>query len=159
MDGPPPSSGWSPTNPRMGNHQKEVHYRLWFWHLYITHETNTRWQLPWMFTQQNLGWSPIRRKCTTDLEFGNYTLFTKLTSGDKCHGWSPTFPGRFTCQPRDGHPPTKGWSPLLALLGPVWHHLAQVVHVWPHLASFGPVWPHERSSIFRHCACLHTWLC
>ena len=101
----------------------------------------------------------VRRKCTTDLEFGTYTLFSKLTSGDKCHGWSPTFPGRFTCQPRDGHPPTKGWSPLLALLGPVWHHLAQVVHVWPHLASFGPVWPHERSSIFRHCACLHTWLC
>ena len=27
-----------------------------------------------------------RRKCTTYLEFGTYTLLTKLTPGDNCHG-------------------------------------------------------------------------
>ena len=36
------------------------------------------------------GWSPSRRKRTTNVEFGNYTILTKLTLGDNCHGWSPT---------------------------------------------------------------------
>ena len=57
-----------------------------------------------MFTQQNLGWSPIRRKCTTDLEFGNYTLFTKLTSGGKYLGGLPANPGMVTHQAKNGHP-------------------------------------------------------
>ena len=58
-----------------------------------------------------LGWSPTRRKCTTDLEFGTYTLLSKLTPGDNCHGWSPTIPRRVTRQPMDGHPPPQGLSP------------------------------------------------
>ena len=28
MDGHPTTNGWSPTNPRMVTHQKEVYYRL-----------------------------------------------------------------------------------------------------------------------------------
>ena len=51
-----------------------------------------------------LGWSPTRRKCTTDLEFGTYTLLSKLTPGDNCQGWSPTIPRMVTHQPKDGHP-------------------------------------------------------
>ena len=136
-----PSLGGSPTNPRMVTHQKEVYYRLGNWHLHITHDTNTRWQLPSMVTYHyldghppTLGWSPTRRKCTTDMEFGNYTLLTKLTPGDNCHGWSPTIPVRVTRRPKDGHPPTQGWLSHLALLGPIWHHLAWVAHVWPRLA-------------------------
>ena len=55
--------------------------------------------------------------------------------------WSLTIPRRVTCQPEDGHPPTNWWSPQLAQLGPVWHHLARVAHVWPHLTMFGTVHP------------------
>ena len=46
-----------------------------------------------------------RRKCTTDIEFGTYTLLTKLTPGDNCHGWLPTIlemvahPRMVPCQP------------------------------------------------------------
>ena len=36
------------------------------------------------------GWSPTRRECPKDLEFGTYTLLTKLTLGDNYNGWSPT---------------------------------------------------------------------
>ena len=78
-------------------HQKEVYYRLGIWHLHITHKTNTRLQLLWMVSYHpengcppTKGWSPTKRKCTTDMEFGTYTLLTKLTPGDNCHGWSPT---------------------------------------------------------------------
>ena len=82
------------------------------------------------------------RKCTTDIEFCNYTLLTKLTPGEKCHGWSPTIPRRITSQPKDGHPPTQQWSTHLALFGPVLQHLTRVAHVWPHLVPFVPIWPH-----------------
>ena len=52
-----------------------------------------------------------RRKCTTDMEFGTYTLLTKLTPGDNCHGWSPTILRMVTYHSWDGHPPTQEWSP------------------------------------------------
>ena len=42
MDGHLPSLGWSPINPRMVTHQKEVYYRLGIWHLDLTQKTNTR---------------------------------------------------------------------------------------------------------------------
>ena len=61
-----------------------------------------------------------RRKCTTDMEFGTYTLLTKLTPGDNCHWWSPTILRRVTCQPWDGHPPIKEWSPCLAPFDTTW---------------------------------------
>ena len=65
-----------------------------------------RWQLQWMVDQNSThGWSPARRKCTTDLEFGNYTILTKLTPSDNCHGWSPTIPRTVTHQSKDGQPP------------------------------------------------------
>ena len=60
-----------------------------------------------MFTQQNLGWSPIRRKGTTDMEFGNYALLTKLTLGDNCHGWSLTIHKMAPDCSKDGHPPKR----------------------------------------------------
>ena len=37
MDGHLPFKGWSPTNPRMVTHQKEVNYILRIWHLDLTH--------------------------------------------------------------------------------------------------------------------------
>ena len=105
------SHGWSPNIPRMVTHQKEVYYRLQIWQLHFTLKTITRWQLPCMVTYhslggrpQTLGWSPTRRKCTSNLEFGNYTLLTKLTPGDNCHEWSPTILRMVTHQPKDGHP-------------------------------------------------------
>ena len=59
------SLGWSPTNPRMVTHQKEVYYRLGIWQLNFTCKKNTCWQLPWMVTYHPLegypptmGWSP-----------------------------------------------------------------------------------------------------
>ena len=53
-----PSLGGSPTNPRMVTHQKEVYYRLGNWHLHITHDTNTRRQLPSMVTYHYLDGHP-----------------------------------------------------------------------------------------------------
>ena len=133
--------GWSPTNPRMVTHQKEVYYRHGIWQLHITHKTNTRWQLPWMVPYhsceghpQTQGWSATIRKRTTDMEFGNNTLIIKLTPGDNCPEGLLTIRRRITCQRKDGHPPTNGWSPQLALLGLVWHHLARVC------ASGGKFW-------------------
>ena len=68
-----------------------------------------------------LGWSPTRRKCTTDLEFSTYILLTKLTSGylltKLTPGYLPTLRGSHTNprsvahQPKYGHPTTLGWSP------------------------------------------------
>ena len=65
-----------------------------------------------------LGWcSPTnlrmvtqRRKCT-DMEFGTYTLLTKLTLGDNCHGKSPSIHRMVIHKPKDGYQPTLGWSP------------------------------------------------
>ena len=45
-DGHPPTQGWSPTNPRMVTHQKELLYTLEIRHLDITHQT----KVPWMVT-------------------------------------------------------------------------------------------------------------
>ena len=42
MDGHPLFLGWSPTDSRMVNHQKEVNYRLRTGHLDLTHKTKTR---------------------------------------------------------------------------------------------------------------------
>ena len=42
------------------------------------------------------GWSPARRKYTTDSEFGTYLYLTKLRPGDNCHGRSPTTPRMVT---------------------------------------------------------------
>ena len=53
--------------PRMVTHQKDVYHILRILHLYLTHKTNFRWQLP------SLGWWPTERKCSTDLEFCTYT--------------------------------------------------------------------------------------
>ena len=39
MDGPLPSLGWSPTNPRMVTLQKEVYYIVGIWHLEFTHKS------------------------------------------------------------------------------------------------------------------------
>ena len=58
-----------------------------------------------------LGWSPTRRKCTTDFKFGTYTLLTKIRLGENCHGWLLTNPTMVTHQPKNGHPPAQGWSP------------------------------------------------
>ena len=76
MDGHLPSTGWSPTNPRMVTHQKEVKYRLRIRHLDLTHKPKTRCMLSWMITYHpkdghppTKGWSPNRRKYTTDSEF------------------------------------------------------------------------------------------
>ena len=50
MDGHLLFLGWSPTNPRMVTHQKELLYTLEIRHLDITHQTKARWQVPWMVT-------------------------------------------------------------------------------------------------------------
>ena len=57
-------------------------------------------------TNPRLVWSPTIRKCTTDMEFGNYTLLMKLTPGDNCHKWSRTILRMVPHQPKDGHPPS-----------------------------------------------------
>ena len=58
-------------------------------------------------------------KCITDLEFGTFTLLTKLIPGDNCHAWSPTIPRMVTPQPKDGHPPEESvlqtWNLALRL--------------------------------------------
>ena len=48
MDGYLPSLGWSPTNPRMFIHKREVYYRHGIWHLDLSHKTNKRGQLSLM---------------------------------------------------------------------------------------------------------------
>ena len=42
MDGHLPFLGWSFTNPRMVNHQKEVYYIVGIWHLEFTHKSKAR---------------------------------------------------------------------------------------------------------------------
>ena len=64
------------------------------------------------------GWSPTRRKCITDLEFGIYTLLTKSAPGDNCHGWSPGIPRRVSHLPKDGHPP-EGSMLQIWILAPI----------------------------------------
>ena len=68
--------------------------------------------------QPTKGWSPTnlrlvmqKKKFTTDLKCGTYTLLTKLTPHEHCHGWShtilkmaPNHPRMVTNQPKDGHP-------------------------------------------------------
>ena len=55
------------------------------------------------------------------MEFGTYTLLTKLTPGDNCHGWSPTILRMVTHQPKVkvGHPQEgcvlQTWNMLLRL--------------------------------------------
>ena len=75
----------------------------------------------------NTRWSPInlrmvtqRRKCTTDLEFGTYTLLTKLTPGENCYGWLPTILRMVTHQPKDGHPPEGSVLQTWNLAGPLY---------------------------------------
>ena len=78
------------------------------------------------------GWLPTRRKCTTGMEFGTYTLLSKLTPGANCHGWSPTIPWRVTRQPMDGHPPEghilQTWNLALRLRpGDNWHNWSPTI--------------------------------
>ena len=65
MDGHLPSLGWSPTNQRMVTHLKEVYCRLGIWHLYLTHKTKTRWQLPWMVPNKPKDGHPPKEKLQT----------------------------------------------------------------------------------------------
>ena len=58
-------------------HQREVYYKHGIQYLDLPHKNNNRWKLSQMFTypprEGNLptqGWSPTKRKCATDLEFG-----------------------------------------------------------------------------------------
>ena len=115
-----------------------------------------------------LGWSPTRRKCTSNMEFGTYTLLSKLTLGDNCHRWSPTIhrmvltnlrmvsdhwsPTRRKCKLYLTHK-TKtnchGWSPTIprrVTCQPedghtVWPGLTPFGLGCPCLAPMGPVWP------------------
>ena len=41
MDGHIPSPGWSPTDPTMITHQREVYCSLGIWDLDLIHKTNT----------------------------------------------------------------------------------------------------------------------
>ena len=90
-DGHLPSIGWSPTLQRMGTHQpKNGHPPEGS----VLKTGNLALRLNTQKEHQSLGGSPTRGKCTIVLEFGNYTLLTKLTPGDNFHGWSPTIPWR-----------------------------------------------------------------
>ena len=67
--------------------------------------------MPWRVSHQpqnghpaTRGWSPTRRKCTTDMKFGTQTLLTKWTLVDNCHGWSPTIHWMLAHQPKAGRP-------------------------------------------------------
>ena len=75
MDGHPTFLGGSPTIPRMVTHQREVYFRLG-----ISTYTILAKLTPDVSAMDGhpptLGWSPNRRKCPTDLDFGNYTLLT-----------------------------------------------------------------------------------
>ena len=71
-----PSLGGSPTNPgKVTNQPKDGH------------------QPP------KDGHPKKRRKCTTDMDFGSYTLLTKLAPGDNCHASSPTILRMVTYHP------------------------------------------------------------
>ena len=117
-----PSLGGSPTNPRMVTHQHKD-----------GHPPNQRW-------------SPTWRKCTTDMEFGTYTLLTKIRLGENYHGWSPTNPRMVTHQPKevhhqpkDGHTPegnvlqTSNWA--LRHYLQKYHQVATAMH--SHLSTLG----------------------
>ena len=75
------------------------------------------------------GWSPAKRKCISDLEFGNYTLLTKLIPGDNCHGWSPTIPGRVNVQPKDGYP----FCPCPDPFDTIWPGFPMFCSIWNSL--------------------------
>ena len=92
--------GWSPIIPRIA-HQKEVYYRLGIWHFDLTHKTNNRGQLSWIFTYRPQDGHPT----------------SKI--------WLLTFPKMGTHFPKDGHQPSQdgyplsssGWAPTIQRCG------------------------------------------
>ena len=113
LEGHPPTLGWSPTNLRMCITDMEFDTYTLLTQLTPGDNCHGWWpSILRMVAHQTkdghpptLGWSPARKKCTTDLEFGTYTLQAKLTPDYYCHGWSPTIPQRVTRQPKDVRPP------------------------------------------------------
>ena len=103
-----PSLGWSPTNPRMVNNQKEVYYKLGIWHLDLTHKKKAI-QLPWMVTyhpkdvhpQPKDGHPPEESVVQT----WNLAIRFNSQNESQVSTWMVTY------HPYDGHPPTQGWSP------------------------------------------------
>ena len=114
-----PFLGGSPTNPRMVTQIRKCITDLEFGTYtllakLIPGDNCHGWShtIPWRVTRQpkedghqpTQGWSPTKRKCTTDLQFGIYTLLTKLTLGDNCYGWSPSIHRMVPHPHKDGHP-------------------------------------------------------
>ena len=85
------------------------------------------------WSQTNLRMVTQRRKCTTDLNFGTYTLHINQTPGDNCHGsvlqtwnfaftlYSPNYVT--TCM--NSHIPSQGWRPTHQM---VVTHQHEVLH-------------------------------
>ena len=100
----------SPTIPKMVTHQpkdgycqKEVYSRLGIWHLDLTHKTNTRFNCHrWPIL--SLGWSHTNSKMVT-----HHTKYVQQQA-QFFKGWSPTFQWLVTHLPKEGHPPSQGWS-------------------------------------------------
>ena len=116
-EGHPSTQRWSPTNPRMVTHQKEVYYRLGMciytflskltlvdnchgWsptiHRMVPHRPKDGHPLTWR-------WSPTRRKCTRQ-----GICHLDLTHKTKTR-WQLQW--MVIHNPWEGHPPTQGWSP------------------------------------------------
>ena len=68
MDGHLPFLRWSPANPWMVTHQKEINYRRKIWDLHLTHKTAMDGHLPF------LEWSPTNPRMVTDQKDINYIL-------------------------------------------------------------------------------------
>ena len=115
-------------------HKKEVYYRLGIWHSHhITHKTNTRHQVttamdghlpslaglptnPRMVTHQSKDSHPqegsVIQTCNLALYSQNERQVTTAMDGHlPSLGGSPTNPRMVSHQPKDGQPPTQGWSP------------------------------------------------
>ena len=129
--------GWLPTNPRMVTQMKEVHNRLRIYHICLPHTTNTRWQLPWMvinYTKEGRppspGWLPNHPQDGHQHRRDGHppskiwsptfkrwsTIFQIVVPNDpqdghtSSPGGSPTIQRFLTNQPKEGQPPSAGWS-------------------------------------------------
>ena len=103
-------------HPHSKIYQNKLYYRLAIWHLDLAHKIKTRWSAMDGYPPSP-GWSPTiprkvnhnpkftRRKCTTDLKFGNLFELTKLRPGE--------VPWTVSHHLKDGHPPWQERSPTI----------------------------------------------
>ena len=108
MDGHLSSLGGLPTIQRMVTHQRKVYYILRIWHLDLTHKTNNRGQLSWMFTDHSQDDNPPSKLWSLTIQ--NMATHFSKDGPQPTQGWSPTTPRMVNYHPQMVTYHSKVWS-------------------------------------------------